>query len=169
MSRNLMFLGTTFLITWICWWLLAFFTRSAALQFGEPLFMIPYLLGGISPAIAAYISIAATRRANGFKEYHRRLLRVRLSGVWYLLPFVITFGIGFLAIGIFGLIREGFYETVRIQPWYMAFPMFFIMIVGGGLEELGWRGVALPGFQIRLPALQTGLLLGAIWAQPSRL
>jgi len=164
MSRNAIFFTTTFLITWICWWLLAFFTRAGALQFGQPLFMIPYLLGGFGPTIAAYISIAATRRMGGFKEYHGRLLRVRLGVVWYLLPLLFTFGIGFLSIGLFGLIRRDFYAGVSFQPWYMAFPLFFMMIFGGGLEELGWRGVVLPGFQKRLSAPIAGLLLGAIWA-----
>lgn len=169
MSRNAVFFATTFLITWICWWLLAMLTKSGTLEFGQPLFMIPYLLGGLSPTIAAYISILAVKQKNGLKEFHSRLLRFRVNVLWYVLPFIITLGIGFLAIGITGLIREGFYGTVTIQPWYMAFPFFLLMIFGGGLEELGWRGVALPGFQKRLKPPVAGLLLGvihAVWHLP---
>jgi membrane protease YdiL (CAAX protease family) len=46
----------------------------------------------------------------------------------------------------------------------MAFPLFFMMMLGGGLEESGWRGVALPGFQKRLKAPIAAILLGVIWA-----
>ena len=97
--------------------------------------MIPYFLGGFGPTIAAYISIAATRRRSGFKEYHSRLLRVRVGVVWYLLAFLITFGIGFLSIGLFGLIRRDFYAGV--SQYGTSFWIFSIGVLGISLT-LTW-------------------------------
>ena len=97
--------------------------------------MIPYFLGGFGPTIAAYISIAATRRRSGFKEFHSRLLRVRVGVVWYLLAFLITFGIGFLSIGLFGLIRRDFYSGV--SQYGTSFWIFSIGVLGISLT-LTW-------------------------------
>jgi len=38
------------------------------------------------------------------------------------------------------------------------------MILGGGLEELGWRGVAQPALQRRWPPFGACLAVGALWA-----
>ena len=37
------------------------------------------------------------------------------------------------------------------------------MLIGGGLEEIGWRGFALPRLQAEYSALTASLLLGVVW------
>ena len=41
--------------------------------------------------------------------------------------------------------------------------MFAVTIVGGGLEEVGWRGYLLPRMQERRSALAASLIVGVVW------
>lgn len=40
----------------------------------------------------------------------------------------------------------------------------FVLLVGGGQEELGWRGWLLPRLQRRTNSLAASLIIGAVWA-----
>jgi membrane protease YdiL (CAAX protease family) len=56
-------------------------------------------------------------------------------------------------------------DTPVFSPWYTALPALVLaMFFAGTVEELGWRGVALPLLQRRFTPLVSGLLLGLVWA-----
>lgn len=53
--------------------------------------------------------------------------------------------------------------------WYwltldVVIMFLYFLIGGGGLEEPGWRGLALPHLQKRFSPLRSSLILGVIWA-----
>lgn len=50
------------------------------------------------------------------------------------------------------------------SPWYGVLAALAMAVFIGPIEELGWRGVALPLLQRRYAALWSGLILGAFWA-----
>jgi hypothetical protein len=50
------------------------------------------------------------------------------------------------------------------SPWYGLLPVMAIALFIGPVEELGWRGVALPLLQRRFAPLWSALILGAFWA-----
>jgi len=50
------FLLYTFSITWLCWLIIIIGNRYFnTLLYGEPLFWIPYTVGGLGPAISSYL------------------------------------------------------------------------------------------------------------------
>ena len=50
------------------------------------------------------------------------------------------------------------------KPLYVALLSFPIMIVGGGLEEIGWRGFLQPALQKRFSELLSTIIVSFIWA-----
>lgn len=50
------------------------------------------------------------------------------------------------------------------NPLYLALIEFPIMIIGGGLEEIGWRGYLQPTLQKKWSSFISTLIVGGIWA-----
>jgi len=51
-----LFLAYTFLITWTSWFVIIFCNNYfGTLNYGTPLFWIPYSIGSLGPAISAYL------------------------------------------------------------------------------------------------------------------
>jgi membrane protease YdiL (CAAX protease family) len=163
MSRRLkLYFAATFAISWGAWGVLILLTAVHRTAFAQPLFMTLYLLGGLGPTLGAYIAVLATRDASPLLEFHHRLLRWRLSPLWYViaigLPVALVLGSAWAA-----AVTDPLYAgSLHLRPWYAYALLFFVMILGGGLEELGWRGVALP--ETQRPPLIAALFVGLVWA-----
>ena len=50
------------------------------------------------------------------------------------------------------------------QPLYMGFIMIIPMIIGGGVEEIGWRGLLQPKLEEKYPHIIAAIIVGVIWA-----
>lgn len=162
--RAFIFVLATFAISLSAWWTLAGLARSGITSFGQPLFMTLYLLGGFSPTIAAYVSVAKTRDEGTLAEYHSRLVRWRVNPLWFVLAFGLPFALAFAAISMGGRLDPQVLDRIDVKPWSQVVPLFFTMIIGGGLEELGWRGVAQPELERRMSRPAATLLVGLVWA-----
>lgn len=53
--------------------------------------------------------------------------------------------------------------TRTSAPWYLFFLALPVMIIGGGVEEIGWRGFLQPALEKRFPFVAATLLVGVIW------
>jgi len=162
--RVWVYLAATFAITWGAWWGLVLIARAGISAFGQPLFMTLYMLGGFGPTIAAYLAVRATRDEGTLAEFHSRLLRWRVGLRYWLMtllfPFVLA---GLVVLGALWW-EPAVRSEIVLKSWWMALPLLLGMIIGGGLEELGWRGVAQPDFDRRFGKWSAVLLLGSIWA-----
>lgn len=55
-------------------------------------------------------------------------------------------------------------ETYLGYSWYMFIPFLLLMILGGGLEEIGWSGVFQPLLEKRFNFITAALIEGIIWS-----
>jgi membrane protease YdiL (CAAX protease family) len=161
--RLRLFLVITFAITWGAWWALAALVPSTGLRFDNVPIMSLYILGGFGPTIAALISVFATPAEGSFQEFTGRLFRWRVNAIWY------AFALGFptaLEFSSFKIASAlGYVPAVPfvLKAWWQIVPLFGTMIVGGGLEELGWRGVAQPALERQTARPLAATIIGAIW------
>ena len=163
MSRRFTFyLVSTFTISWLAWGTLILLSGARLTAYGRPLFMALYALGGLGPTIAAYIAVVATRGQSPLSEFHARLLRWRWR--WNAIALGLPITLVLASAGAAAIADPAYAASLSLRPWYAFVPLFFVMILGGGLEELGWRGVAQPEAERRASPLLAGLFVGVMWA-----
>jgi uncharacterized protein len=162
--RAFIFLAAAFAITWFAWGGLVMLAQSRVTTYGQWLYMTLYVLGGLGPTIAAYVAVCLTAAQAPLREFHQRLLRWRVRPVWYAVAIGLPIALAFGAIGIAIALRPSILADVATKPWY-AFPLLFAtMIIGGGLEELGWRGITQEEWGHAMGHGRAALLIGPIWA-----
>ena len=126
--------------------------------------MILFLVGGLAPTYTPFITFALTGTKNDFKEYKQRLFKFKVKIIWYVFALMMPFIIYLLSFSVTLLFDVNADFTANLQTWYMIFPIFLMMIVGGGLEELGWRGLMLPELQKKINATYSSIIVGIVWA-----
>jgi membrane protease YdiL (CAAX protease family) len=161
--RLRLFLIITFAITWGGWWALAALVPSSGLKFDNVPIMSLYILGGFGPTIAALISVFATPAEGSFREFTRRLLRWRVNAIWYVFALAFPTVLEFSSLKIASALGATPAAPFVLKAWWQIIPLFGTMIVGGGLEELGWRGVAQPAMEKHATRPLAATMIGAIW------
>lgn len=158
-----LFFAVTFVIAWGAWWALAYASSQGA-QYGTSWFMLVFVVGGLSPTIGAYVAVLGGEGRGGLRTFHGRMQGVKPRIVWYaaalLLPVAVTVVSTTISILLTG---ELALADLTIAPWYSFFYLIPLMIVGGGLEELGWRGIAWPQLRQWSPIFAV-MVVGITWA-----
>jgi len=119
-----------------------------------------FVLAVYSPAFAAIAVVSYFAGLHGLRRYLSRLLLVRAPAPWWAF---LLFGIP--AIYFAGAFLKGNVASAPLltESFASLLPAIAFMMVLGPVEELGWRGIALPLLQRRLAPAWAGLLLGLIW------
>lgn len=116
---------------------------------------LPWLLGAFSTTIASFVASKKHGKVAGFKEWLRHVFDFK-HGVWaYLLA--ILFPVLHMSI----MCLLGGYE--KGLPLYMILPMLPVMMVGGGLEEAGWRYITYPELNKKFGFVFSALITAVIW------
>lgn len=155
------FLVITFSITWSIIGSYVFFPAWMIRNFGEisgvhPLFFIATW----APAIAALAIVFHYRGLPGLQSFLSRLLIWRCPLTWWLFILIVIpliFISGSLIKG------GGFFAEFGHNSWLSVLPTFFMMLLLGPIEELGWRGFLQPVLQRHASPLLAGFLIGLIW------
>ena len=141
--RLIVYLAWTFGLTASAWGTLALLPVS------RPIFLLLYATGGLGPTIAALLT---SRTA----EFGVALRRFRVKPAWYALAIALPLGLTVAAARAL--------EPVIAAPVYLFIPALAAGILGGGLEELGWRGIAQPEFERTMPRPVAAVIVGVLWA-----
>ena len=161
MSRRFaIYLISTFAISWLSWGLVV----AQGGTMGRLPFLLLYALGGLGPTIAAYVAVLATRGDAPLSEFHARLSLWRAGRRWVGVALGLPVLIVLASAGLTAVVDPHYLSTVHLRSLYMFVPVFLVMILGGGLEELGWRGIAQPEAERRVSPVIAGLFVGLIWA-----
>ena len=163
-GRVVLYLVLTFGITWVAWWPLTSLVPAGSGVFANATFSALYIAGGLGPTFAALIAVALTPAEGSFAAYGASLVRWRIPFRWYLAAFLLPPVLAFtldLGAAWLGAQRPSFPALRDLS----RVPLIFLtMIVGGGLEELGWRGVAQHGLERRLNRLASAAIVGVFWS-----
>ncbi len=150
------FILYTFLISWLSWSIIIVGnTYFDALWYGQPLFWIPMLIGGLGPAISVFIIYRKSKQEFKEKSFLRFVFYQKLDRrAWliFIAYLVWRFSMVWFAFGIS--------EPIAIIYLFINLPLF---VLGGGFEEIGWRGYLQPLLEKRTNYIVSVLLVGVIW------
>ena len=150
------FFVLAYAISWLAWSL-------PILSADDALGTVGFVVGGFGPAVAAAV---VTRLAgDSLRAWARPIVRWRVSARWYLTAFAVPVVV--VAAASVGLVLLGAPVEFSVLPGRLTAVLtgyVFVALVGGGNEEPGWRGFALPRLQERHAPVPATLLLGVVWA-----
>lgn len=151
------FLLYTFAIAWGTELILIAMLHFNLLSENAALFLYFTVIGfgaGMAPAYAAFI---VQRKQTGIKlkDFCKKVFHT--ANVRRSVGFLIVFA----AIQFAACVVQ---ESYLGNPWYLFILFMPMMIWGGGLEEIGWRGVFQPLLEKRFTFLAAAFIEGIIWS-----
>ncbi|MFC7138121.1 CPBP family intramembrane glutamic endopeptidase [Halobaculum litoreum] len=117
------------------------------------------LVGGLGPLVAAAVT---ARIAGDFRPWAAQLTRWRVPARWWVYAAVLPTGIVALVVAL-QVLAGGGLDPTRLPPVGTVVAIAVSTFLRGGLEEPGWRGMALPLLQKRLNATVASVVLGVVW------
>lgn len=150
------FLLLTFCISWISWGTIIVANQFGFLEYGTFLAMILFLVGGNGAPIASYIVLKKWGEIDGIKSFLKRNFGFKSS--------VKNYGLVAALLVIHFLIPIVVASTNRQMAIYYGFLMLPMNIIGGGLEEIGWRGILQPYLEKLMSFSKANLLVAIIWS-----
>lgn len=161
------FFVVTFLWSWLIWIPLALAGAGVFPLMNDlliPLTIPITILGAFGPAVGAFYSLRTLHGKGAISNYLRSLLDFNFGWRAWLFPIVLFGGSTWLAWILPELWGESRVEMLLPSVW--VFPPYLVLIIllGGGQEELGWRGYILDYMEERLGPGLGNLVLGMVWA-----
>lgn len=121
-------------------------------------------LGAGGPTFAALIVALLVGGKRGLRELFAPLFRWRVGIAWYCVALFWSPVIILLAIGLGTLLSLPVPAFANFGSWSILLPIFLgHALLGVPLEEVGWRGFALPKLQTKYSALASSLIVGVLW------
>lgn len=153
----LQYLMLTFLIAWGTEAAIIAGERLEILKGAAGTALIFLLIGfgaGFAPAYAVCILLKKQGKVKGFKDIFRLILHTPniKQAIWITAIFLAS-----------QLLVNAASEEYTGNPWYLFILLLPVMVIGGGVEELGWRGFLQPQLEKRFPFALSALITGVIW------
>jgi uncharacterized protein len=161
------FFLVTFLWSWLIW-LLPILARFRILPLESNLLsMITFpviILGAFGPAVGAFSCLRKFNGPGALRQYLRSMLDLKFGWKAWLIPPIILGGITWLAWILPELWGEPRLEMYLPSIWVFPPYLLIMTFLGGGQEELGWRGYILDPMEERYGPWLGNLMLGVVWA-----
>ncbi|HEY3262651.1 MAG TPA: type II CAAX endopeptidase family protein [Pseudonocardiaceae bacterium] len=161
------FFLATFALSWGMGVLYVLFQEKVEAIFGPMGYTNPVFIFLVyAPGIIGVLMVWRHYGLSGLRGFFRRFTLWRMSLSWWLLLVLGMPAVFYAGAALNGNLTDPF----PFSPWYAVLPALLPMFFIGPIEELGWRGVALPLLQRRLRPLWAGLVLGmvvAFWHTPA--
>jgi uncharacterized protein len=157
----LQFFVLSFAISWGILALFILLPEHTENWFGKMGYSNPlFILAVYAPAIAAVGLVVQHHGLRGLWHFARRFGLWRMPLSWWLLlvagvPLVFYAG---------AAMKGGDSAPFPFTPWWAVMPALLTTLLIGPVEEIGWRGLALPLLQRHLTPFMAGLGLGLAWA-----
>lgn len=149
------YFALAFAFSWACW-------VPAALGAGGWATALLYL-GVWGPAAAGLTVTWLSGRS--VRGWLRGLVRVRVPGRWWALVLIAPIVLIAVPSAVFVALGQELEGGLLGERLAAYLPMLIVLtLVGGGNEEWGWRGFALPGLLERHRPVAATLVLGSLWA-----
>ncbi len=150
------FLLATFAWTWFFWLGLAGLARGGLVSAGTAPFILLHMAGGFGPTILALVCAARRAGDRPLAGFLRTWLPGRLSPGGFA-----ALGAGLVLAVLKPLVLWGLNPgtPLLVENWPAMLALFPVMILGGGLEEPGWRGIVFEDSE-RLRSGDLGALTG---------
>jgi membrane protease YdiL (CAAX protease family) len=153
----------TFSITWGLAGLLLLLREQIESLMGpvsttHPLFFVAVY----GPAIAALTTIAIFDGRAALAAYIRRVVRWRDGLAWYV-PVIVAWPLILILCHVMSGTEIRNPATQAGLAALLSAGLAQLILDPGPMEEIGWRGYALPLLQARYTALTASVLLGAVW------
>ena len=157
LGQVIAFLGATYAITWTACLLL----RSAAAA-GDVRAIWTFILVTVwSPTLVALATKGIFGGGPAIQELLHRLFRRLAHSNGYILALVVPASLVLLAV----LFGRALHEGAPFLPLRSLLPALGIQLATGAVgEELGWRGLLLPGLQSRFSLVVSAVLMGVLWS-----
>lgn len=151
----LSFIIYTFGIGWTAWGLDILLMALNFVKEGSLFYWFLFVIGGNSPAIAELIRRKKYHTPKEFKSFVINCVKpVKSIGIYLLVT-------GYAVL--FGVVLYFAQNGGNPMPIYMFIPLTIFMLLGGGTEEIGWRGLLQPLFEQKFSMLTSSIIVSVIW------
>lgn len=155
--RILSFFVGTFSFSWTFWIGIAVSTDAQSLG------LIAVVPGAFGPPLAALAVVWLT--GDDVRNWLQTVGRIHASLRWYGIALMVPVAmvtVGTIVLAVLGVDLAVGELPLRITIFLPT--VLFMALLGGGQEELGWRGFVLPRLERRFRPWSAAIALGIIWA-----
>ena len=171
MNKNIKFpvrfFLVTFMFSWVLWTPLVLCSLTI-IPISEKLLSavrVPVIMiGAFGPLAGALFDLHHREGKGSAKKYLEGFLDFKLGWKSYVIPIIIFGGSTFIAWFFPELFGAKRLPMLLPSIWVFIPVLLFMIFLGGGQEEFGWRGYALPVLERKFGIWYANIILGVIWA-----
>jgi membrane protease YdiL (CAAX protease family) len=161
------FFFVTFLWSWLFWIIPIILSRIGVISiinFKSSIYGLLVIIGAFGPAMGAFISLYTIDGKGSVKKYLKSFISLNFGWKVWLAIILVTGFSSFIAWFVPELFGENRLQSNLPNIYILPVYILFILFLGGGQEEIGWRGYILSFLERKFGLIIGSLILGIIWS-----